>query len=151
MLCSRTVAAALSCFAAGVLLAACASNDYGDGVFSYAKDRCLGSYNQCRNDCLRASDPAVEAACFQRCYDAQNQCRAIGEDGKGSSLAQESSIGRARTQYEKEAAFRAYKARKVRERAEAAADGRDPYENSAVTEIIPAPSKKTAPGDDRPE
>ncbi len=134
------VAASIIGFA---LLTACASNTYGGGVFSYSKDRCLGSYNQCRNECASAPNGSVEAACIQRCLSTQSQCYATGDDAKGSSLAQESLIGYAKSREEKEAGFQSYKERKIRERAEAAAEGRDPYEGSEIIEIIPETAAET--------
>lgn len=98
-----------------LLLTACVS-----APFSYSEDRCLGSYNQCRTSCTSVPDGAAQSACFSRCLDSERQCRATGNEGAGSNLAQDSLIGRAQTEREKEAAFREYKARKVRERVEAA-------------------------------
>ena len=105
-----------------LLLIGCGStNDYGDGIFSYSKDRCLGSNNQCRNECSSAPDPSVQSACIQRCQSSQSQCYAMGDDGRGSSLSQDSLIDRAKSESEKEEAYQAYKARKARERAAAEA------------------------------
>ncbi|MEM8771238.1 MAG: hypothetical protein AAGD92_06280 [Pseudomonadota bacterium] len=99
---------------AGVLLlSACAGPP-----FSYAEDRCLGAYNQCRNQCVDIPSGGAQSACFDRCLANEQRCYAVGDDGTGSSLAQESLIERARQEQEKEAAFEAYKARKERERAE---------------------------------
>ena len=97
------------------LLSACAGPP-----FSYAEDRCTGSYNQCRLTCTEIRQGGAQSACFSRCLDRESQCRATGDDGVGSSLAQDDLIGRAQTDREKEQAFQAFKARKQRERIEAA-------------------------------
>lgn len=100
-------------------LSACAANDYGDGIFSYSKDRCLGAYNQCANGCKDAPYGGAQAACFDRCLARQSQCYTMGDDGAGSTLAQDSLIDRAKTLEEKAAAYEEWRARKARE-AEAA-------------------------------
>ncbi|MEO1243832.1 MAG: hypothetical protein AAFX54_18140 [Pseudomonadota bacterium] len=119
--------------AGAFLLSACASpNDYGNGgIFSYSKDRCQGSYNQCRNDCNAIPNAMASASCFDRCLEAENRCYAVGDDGARSSLAQDSLIGQARTQEEKEADFRRWK----RQRAEERDDSGDGA--SSIIEILP--------------
>ncbi len=120
---SKSLASITAGVFAALLLVGCGStNDYGDGIFSYSKDRCLGSHNQCRNECASAPDPNIQSACIQRCQSSQSQCYAMGDDGRGSSLAQDSLIDRAKTRAEKEEAYESYKAGKTRERAEADAD-----------------------------
>ena len=119
------------------LLAACATNNYGNGVFGYSKDRCAGSYNQCRNDCLNAPSGAASAACYDRCLTAENRCYASGDDGARSTLSQESLIGRARDAEEKQADYERWKARRDKEREEGENAGDSANSDAAVTEIIP--------------
>lgn len=139
----RLPSGAAAVIAAGLVLSSCASEP-----FSYSDDRCLGSYNQCRNDCAQARSAAVEDACFKRCLTTQQQCYATGDEAAGSTIAQDELIGRARTQREKEAAFRRYKARKQREREKAAEEGRDPYADSTIIEILPDdPAKEDVEAD----
>jgi|GEM_PF-1537901 len=97
------------------LLTACASNTYGNGVFSYSKDRCLGAYNQCRNNCPSIDSGPAQSACYERCLDRQSQCYSVGDDGAGSSLSQESLIGYSKSQEEKEAEYQRWKANKEKE------------------------------------
>lgn len=122
----------LAC-ACAFLLSACASpNDYGNGgVFSYSKDRCQGSYNQCRNDCNNAPNTMASASCFDRCLEAENRCYAVGDDGARSSLAQDSLIGRARTQDEKEADFRRWRRQRGEDGGDSGGDA------SSIVEILP--------------
>lgn len=119
------------------LLAACSTNNYGNGVFGYSKDRCLGSYNQCRNDCLNAPSGAASAACYDRCLAAENRCYATGDDGARSTLSQEDLIGRARDTEEKQADYERWKTRRDKER-EAAENADNPLDSDAgVIEILP--------------
>jgi len=108
-------------FAAFGFLAACSTNNYGGGVFGYSRDRCVGSYNQCRNNCLDAPDGASSAACYDRCLASETRCYATGDEGAQSTLSQESLIGRARDAEEKQAEYERWKARRDKER-EADAD-----------------------------
>ena len=117
--------------AGSFILVACVTNDYGNGVFSYSKDRCQGGYNQCRNDCNNAPDALTSAACFDRCLEAENQCYAVGDDGARSSLAQESLIDRARSQEEKEADFQRWKRQQANE------NGDSGNSSSPIVEILP--------------
>lgn len=87
--------------------------------FSYAEDRCTGSHNQCQTACTGIDNGPARSACIERCYTQEDRCRMTGDDGVGSSLAEESLIGRGRTQSEKEAEYRRWKSQRDRERAEA--------------------------------
>jgi len=104
-------------FASFAFIAGCTS-----APFSYAGDRCNGAYNQCRNSCVDMPFGGAQSSCFDRCLARESQCYATGDDGAGSSLAQESLIGQSRTDAEKEAGYQRWKAQKERERAEAEAE-----------------------------
>ena len=88
--------------------------------FSYAGDRCLGYYNQCRNSCKDVQNGPAQSACYERCQERENQCYASGPDGSGSSISEESLIGYSRSEQEKQQGFEAWKAQKEREASEAA-------------------------------
>lgn len=104
-------------------LASCVSSP-----FSYSEDRCLGSYNQCRNSCKDMPFGGAQSACYDRCLTRESQCYASGDDGAGSSLSQESLIGRSRAEAEKEEGYQRWKAQKEKERAEAEKAGEDKSE-----------------------
>ena len=89
------------------LVAACAS-----APFSYSDDRCRGAYNQCRNSCKDMPSGGASAACYDRCLASEQRCYAVGDDGVGSSLAQESLIQKSRSEAEKEADYRRWKAKR---------------------------------------
>lgn len=124
----RKITARAAGFAAVALLAGCTS-----APFSYAEDRCLGGHNQCRTQCISIDAGPARSACEQRCLMREDRCYVSGDDGTGSSLAQESLIGAARSEAEKEAAFEEWKRRRERER-DAAAEIEDM--EPAVTEIL---------------
>jgi len=86
--------------------------------FSYSSDRCLGSYNQCSNSCASIQNGPAQSACYQRCTDRQSTCYTAGDDGAGSSLAQESLIGLKKSEAEKQADYERWKANKEKENAE---------------------------------
>lgn len=91
--------------------------------FSYTSDRCLGAYNQCRNQCPSIEYGEAQAACFDRCLAREQQCYAVGDDGAGSSAAQDELIGDKRDRAEKQADFERWKAQKERERPESDSAG----------------------------
>ena len=95
-----------------ISLAGCAA------PFSYAEDRCLGSYNQCRNSCPSIDSGPAQSACFERCLSRQSQCYAVGDDAVGSSLSQDALIGYSRSEAQKQADFEAWKSKKAREKAQ---------------------------------
>ena len=107
---------AAAAMAAALLLGACASPP-----FSYAQDRCVGQQNQCQTQCASIDSGPARAACTQRCFTLEDRCYASGADSGTSSLAEEILIDDLRNEAEKEAAYRAWKARKAREEAAAAA------------------------------
>ena len=107
---------AAAAMAAALLLGACASPP-----FSYAQDRCVGQQNQCQTQCASIDNGPARAACTQRCFTLEDRCYASGADSGTSSLAEEILIDDLRNEAEKEAAYRAWKARKAREEAAAAA------------------------------
>lgn len=105
--------AIVSTLGAALLLGACTS-----APFSYAEDRCLGRHNQCQTQCTSIDSGPARAACEQRCFTVEDRCYASGADSSGgSSLAEESLIGQFRSEAEKEADYKAWKAQKERERA----------------------------------
>lgn len=112
-------AAALAALAGG-----CSSAPFG-----YAQDRCTGRHNQCQTDCLGLKDGPARAACIERCYDAENQCRSSGYDGTGSSLATDQGVGAARSRAQKEADYEEWRAQRQREKA---ASGEDDVEIEVV-------------------
>lgn len=119
------------------VLTACSPNNYGGGVAGYSRDRCAGSYNQCRNDCLNAPDGAASAACYDRCLASESRCYTVGDDGARSTLSQDDLIGRARDAEEKQADYERWKARRDKER-EAGENAANPSDSdAAVTEIRP--------------
>ena len=87
--------------------------------FGYAQDRCVGSYNQCRNNCKDAQFGGAQTSCYDRCLARESQCYATGDDGAGSTLSQESLIGLSRSEAEKQADYERWKAQKEREEAAA--------------------------------
>lgn len=93
--------------------------------FSYSSDRCLGSYNQCRNQCPSIESGGAQAACHDRCLARERQCYAIGDDGAGSSIAQDRLIGDKRDQAGKQAGFERWKAQREREQAESGESAED--------------------------
>lgn len=113
-------------FASLLLLAACTTAEGGPAPgkpFSYAKDRCVGSYNQCSLDCTDIDFGPARSACTERCLTVEDRCYLTGDEGTALSVGE--SIGDARTEEEKEAAFQRWKARKERER-KAAKDAAKP-------------------------
>ena len=103
--------------AAALFLAACATPP-----FSYAEDRCVGQQNQCQTQCASIDSGPARAACTQRCFTLEDRCYTSGADSGTSSLAEEILIDDLRNEAEKEAAFRAWKARRAREEAAKAAE-----------------------------
>lgn len=124
----RPVAAAV-CF---IAIAGCAETPFG-----YSSDRCLGAYNQCRNQCPSIESGDAQAACYDRCLAREQQCYAVGDDGAGSSMAQDRLIGDQRDRADKEAEFERWKARKERERAEGGEPAED--ESEALEEAPDEP------------
>lgn len=108
--------AGAAAMAAALFLGACASPP-----FSYAQDRCVGQQNQCQTQCASIESGPARAACTQRCFTLEDRCYASGADSGTSSLAEEILIDDLRNEAEKEAAYRAWKARKAREEAAEAA------------------------------
>lgn len=108
-------------FLAGALLmtAACSTGsfNYSGGPFSYSKDRCVGSYNQCQTECASLNDGPARAACADRCMTLENRCYGTGDDSP-SALSVDSAIGAARSERDKEEGYREWKAQKERESAE---------------------------------
>ncbi len=92
------------------------------GPFSFADDRCLGSYNQCQNSCTGAGEGPARAACADRCLAQETRCYGTGDDQAGSALAVDAAISAARTKKEKAAAFERWKAEKARDAEEADSD-----------------------------
>lgn len=106
------------------LLAACTTADGGPAIgkpFSYSRDRCVGSFNQCSIDCAGiVDDGPARSACTQRCLATEDRCYLTGDDG--TALSVQEGAGAARREEDKERAFREWKAQKERERAAAEKD-----------------------------
>ena len=105
-------------------MSACSS-----GPFSYAQDRCVGAYNQCRNNCKDYGDGSAQGACYDRCLERETQCYASGDDGAGSTLSQESLIGYSRSEAEKQRDYERWRANREKEKTESG-------ENDVEIEII---------------
>ena len=103
--------ALISLAASLLMLTACA-----EAPFGYAKDRCLGAQNQCRNACIGIDNGPAQAACYAQCQDRQQQCYTVGDDGRGSSLSQERMIGDTRAETDKQADYERWKAQKEKEK-----------------------------------
>ena len=97
-------------YAAGFLLAGFAAGCANGNVFGYAEDRCLGSHNQCQTGCASIQSGPARSACMDRCLLQEDRCYATGDDGVGSSIAQDSLIKRSRTAAEKQADYERWRA-----------------------------------------
>lgn len=106
------------------LLAACTTAEGGATIgkpFSYSRDRCVGSFNQCSVDCASIDDDGpARSACTQRCLSNEDRCYLTGDDG--SALAVQEGVAASRREQDKERAFREWKAQRERERAAAEKD-----------------------------
>lgn len=103
------------------MLGSCAGPPFGiSPPFSYAEDRCVGEFNQCRTRCVGIPSGAARAACDDRCLANETQCYGSGPTGVGQSLSVEAAIADARNEREKEAAFQRWKRQKEIEAEKAA-------------------------------
>lgn len=92
--------------------------------FSYADDRCLGSYNQCRLTCVDAGAGA-QTACYDRCLTRETQCYAVGDDRTGSSLSQDRLIDDLQSEAAKQAQFEEWQRQKQRDAEETGTSDED--------------------------